>query len=79
MASNNYQPRYECSLYDMKSGCCKGLRVLICSEQRDCPFYKGKNEYKKQLIASAKRRRSLGMPLTSQEHELLWKEGRNED
>lgn len=66
-----YRPRCECDLYIPIKNECAGLRELVCSMERKCPFFKTKQRALADRIKSIQRRRSEGIPITNAEAQML--------
>lgn len=66
-----YRPRCGCDLYIPIKNECAGLRELVCSMERKCPFFKTKEKAREDRIKSIQRRRREGVPISDAEARLL--------
>lgn len=55
-----------CFAYDRRARRCTALTQLQC-EDGECGFFKTRQQADAALLASAKRRRALGVPLTARD------------
>mgnify|MGYP007135727002 CR=1 FL=1 len=66
-----YPPEERCDLYEPVKCECAGLTVVLCSVKGKCPFYKTRDQARKDRLNSIRARRRKGLLISDAEARML--------